>query len=263
LYTLPALTEAWAALPMDVVAGSALDAFGPRLPLPDVGQRLPQEGDRAAALLCLALQAHDSGAGVDAALALPLYLRDKVAQTTAERTALRAAKTTQRRNMTEADLDAVVAIEVQAFSHPWSRGHFADSLKAGYLAELLLDDEATLLGYFVAMPGVDELHLLNITVLPSQQRKGHGRALLAAVQAHGLRLGLSTLWLEVRHSNHRARRLYAKWGFEEVGLRRAYYPAGSRREDAVVMRLALTAATPTLLPNTAATGPSQDLRGSL
>jgi tRNA threonylcarbamoyladenosine biosynthesis protein TsaB len=263
LYTLPALNQAWAALKMDALAGSALEVFGPRLTLAKAAQHWPQEQDRAGALLRLALQAHDSGEGVDAALALPLYLRDKVAQTTAERAALRAAKTTRRRDMTEADLDAVMAIEVQAFSHPWSRGHFADSLKAGYLAEMLLDDEATLLGYFVAMPGVDELHLLNITVLPSQQRKGHGRALLAAVQAHGLRLGLSTLWLEVRHSNHRARRLYAKWGFEEVGLRRAYYPAGSRREDAVVMRLALTAATPSLSPNTAAAGAAQSLRGSV
>ena len=91
------------------------------------------------------------------------------------------------------------------------------------------------------MPGVDELHLLNITVAPAAQGRGHGQTLLDAVQTQGRRLGLSTLWLEVRHGNHRARALYLRRGFAEVGLRRAYYPAAGGREDAVVMRLDLGA----------------------
>jgi len=94
LYSLPALTAAWSALNVQAVAGSALHAFGERLPLPadPLLLRVAQEHDRAAALLGLAAQAAQAGQGVDAALALPLYLRDKVAQTTAERDAIKAEK---------------------------------------------------------------------------------------------------------------------------------------------------------------------------
>lgn len=145
----------------------------------------------------------------------------------------------QRRAMTMADLEAVGLVEAQAYSFPWSRGNFIDSLASGYLAEVLECPRDGLLGYFVAMPGVDELHLLNITVAPSCQGRGHGQMLLDAVQAHGQRLGMGTLWLEVRQSNHRARALYLRRGFAEVGLRRGYYPAANGREDAVVMRLDL------------------------
>lgn len=143
--------------------------------------------------------------------------------------------------MTVRDLDEVGRIEALAYGFPWSRGNFIDSLAAGYLAEVLACPRDGLLGYFVAMPGVDELHLLNITVAPAAQGRGHGQILLDAVQAQGRRLGLGTLWLEVRDGNHRARALYLRRGFAEVGLRRGYYPAAGGREDAVVMRLDLGA----------------------
>jgi len=145
----------------------------------------------------------------------------------------------ERRAMLAADLVAVVNVETRAYSFPWSRGNFIDSLAAGHVAELLQSPDAGLVGYFVAMPGVDELHLLNITVAPEWQGRGHGGALLDVVQAHAVERGLATLWLEVRDSNHRARALYRRRGFAEVGLRRAYYPAAGRREDAVVMSLPL------------------------
>lgn len=141
--------------------------------------------------------------------------------------------------MAVADLDAVMALEIRAYSHPWSRGNFVDSLAAGYLAQVLECPHDGLRGYFVAMTGVDELHLLNLTVHPESQGQGLGRALLAALCAHGREHGLRTLWLEVRESNHRARALYRHCGFAEVGRRRGYYPAAVRREDAVVMSLPL------------------------
>ncbi len=144
-----------------------------------------------------------------------------------------------RRPMTVRDLDAVVAVEARSYSHPWSRGNFTDSLAAGYLAEVLEDGDGRLVGYFIAMTGVDELHLLNITVAPDFQGRGHGQALMAVLQRHALQQGLATLWLEVREGNHGARALYRRLGFAEVGLRRGYYPAAVRREDAVVMSLAL------------------------
>jgi ribosomal-protein-alanine N-acetyltransferase len=90
------------------------------------------------------------------------------------------------------------------------------------------------------MPGVDELHLLNITVVPDFQRCGLGRVLLDRLEWQARQRGLAAIWLEVRASNTRARYLYGARGFVEQGIRRGYYPAaGSRREDAVVMKLGL------------------------
>jgi len=151
---------------------------------------------------------------------------------------------TWRRAMTVQDLDAVLAIEARSYGWPWSRGNFIDTLAAGHIAEILEDRDAGVLGYVVAMTGVDELHLLNVTVAPEQRGRGHGSALLAAVVAHARDRGLATLWLEVRQGNTRARSLYARRGFAEVGLRRGYDPADGRREDAIVMRLALHGGEP-------------------
>lgn len=148
----------------------------------------------------------------------------------------------RRRAMCAADADAVMAIEARAYSHPWSRGNFIDSIAAGYTCELLENQAGELLGYFVAMPGVDELHLLNITVRPEDQGCGLGRLLLAAVEDHARVLQVEKLWLEVRISNERARQLYARHGYAEVGRRRAYYPALQGREDAVLMALTLRSA---------------------
>ena len=145
----------------------------------------------------------------------------------------------QRRLMTVRDLDAVSAVEASAYPFPWTRGNFTDSLAAGYLAEVLVDGEARVLGYFVAMAGVDELHLLNITVAPAWQGQGLGQGLMQAVQRHARAQGMASLWLEVRQSNQRARALYRRLGFAEVGLRRGYYPAEVGREEAVVMSLSL------------------------
>jgi ribosomal-protein-alanine N-acetyltransferase len=138
------------------------------------------------------------------------------------------------------DLDRVLAVERAAYSFPWTRGNFIDALAAGYLAELLVDERAGLVGYYLAMAGVDEMHLLNLTVAPAQQRRGHSRTLLDALERRCRDQGLATLWLEVRASNSRARQVYARRGFAEVGLRRGYYPAAkATREDAIVMSLPL------------------------
>lgn len=137
--------------------------------------------------------------------------------------------------LTESWLEAVVAVEQSAYAHPWSRRNFTDALQAGYQAQLLLADE-TVLGYFVAMKGVDEVHLLNITVAPSLQRQGWARVMLDALAIWARGQQASSLWLEVRVSNHRAMAVYESFGFRRVGQRRDYYPAGrGLREDAIVM----------------------------
>ncbi len=142
--------------------------------------------------------------------------------------------------MTTAQLDEVMAIEVAAYAFPWSRGNFIDSIAARYPARLLCDPTGTLLGYFVAMVGVDEMHLLNITVAPGAQGRGHARFLVGALLDLCVAHAARELWLEVRESNARARRIYERMGFVQVGVRKAYYPAAAgRREDAVVMSFKL------------------------
>ena len=91
LMTPDALNERWRVYPPQCVAGTALAAFGARLQVGDATLR-PHALPRAAAMLPLAQALWDSGGAVDAALALPLYLRDKVAQTTLERESARALK---------------------------------------------------------------------------------------------------------------------------------------------------------------------------
>ena len=142
--------------------------------------------------------------------------------------------------MAYGDLDRVLEVERAAYGFPWTRGNFVDSLAAGYLAEMLLDERGALVGYYLALQGVDEMHLLNLTVAPAHQRRGHARTLLDALQRRCHERQVPQLWLEVRAGNARARQLYAARGFAEVGLRRGYYPAGKgAREDAIVMGLSL------------------------
>ena len=141
--------------------------------------------------------------------------------------------------LTPERLPAVLAVEQSVYSHPWTRGNFTDTLAAGHQALCLLGGDE-LIGYFVAMRGFEEVHLLNITVAPAHQRQGWALVLLDALVLWSRAQGAQWLWLEVRASNTRAQQIYLKRGFGRVGLRKAYYPAGhGLREDAVVMNLRL------------------------
>jgi ribosomal-protein-alanine N-acetyltransferase len=141
--------------------------------------------------------------------------------------------------MAQDHVDAVMAIEQSAYSHPWTRGHFRDSLNPLFEAQCLwLDGE--LLGYFLAMRGVEEMHLLNITVAPAHQGQGWGHMMLDALSLLSRHAGAQWLWLEVRQSNQRALQVYERYGFHAISIRKDYYPAGRlQREHAVVMRLKL------------------------
>jgi ribosomal-protein-alanine N-acetyltransferase len=141
--------------------------------------------------------------------------------------------------LTPALLDEVLRIENSAYAHPWTRGNFADSLMSGYQLLALMGGN-TLIGYFVAMEGVDEVHLLNITVAPAFQGQGYGVLMLDALAVWARSRQAHWLWLEVRVSNVRAMQVYARYGFRSVGERKNYYPAAhGQREHAVVMSLKL------------------------
>jgi ribosomal-protein-alanine N-acetyltransferase len=151
----------------------------------------------------------------------------------------KAAVEVQFEAMLAERLDAVVAIEQRAYAHPWSRTHFLDALQSGNQAQLLVADDV-LLGYFVAMPGVDEVHLLNITVAPEYQRQGWSRVMLDALTLWARGQSAQWVWLEVRVGNLRAMQVYQAHGYQRVGQRKEYYPSDhGQREDAVVMGLRL------------------------
>ena len=136
-------------------------------------------------------------------------------------------------------LKAVLGVEQRAYAHPWTAGNFSDALQSGYQAQLLLADEL-LLGYFIAMKGVDEVHLLNITLAPEHQRQGWARVMLDAITLWAKGQGADWLWLELRSGNLRALQVYESHGYRRVGQRKNYYPdAHGQREDAVVMSLRL------------------------
>ncbi|MBA1204615.1 ribosomal protein S18-alanine N-acetyltransferase [Pseudomonas capeferrum] len=141
------------------------------------------------------------------------------------------------RPMTEADLDAVLKIEYAAFSHPWTRGIFLDGLKS-YEIWLMFEGEQQV-GHGVINVIIDEAHLLNITVKPESQGQGLGLRLLEHLMSRAYALNGRECFLEVRASNQSAYRLYERYGFNEVGRRRDYYPMAGGREDALVMACTL------------------------
>ena len=140
--------------------------------------------------------------------------------------------------MREADLPEVLAIESAIYTHPWTLGNFADSLRAGYDCwAYRINGE--LAGYFILMAAAGEAHLLNLSVAARHQRRGHGSALLSEAVALARRRGAHNVFLEVRPSNRAAQDLYTRVGFRKIAVRRDYYPAQFGREDALVFSLAL------------------------
>jgi [ribosomal protein S18]-alanine N-acetyltransferase len=151
--------------------------------------------------------------------------------------------------MTLADVDAVLAIESVSHPHPWTKGNFADSLAAGHWAYCIRPDESgsiqgsyldsnILWAYCILYPAVDELHLLNITVSPKLHGLGIGTRIMQAIEGVAASQNMPRILLEVRPSIRAAVALYAKLGYEQIGLRKGYYPAdltSGAREDALVM----------------------------
>ena len=142
------------------------------------------------------------------------------------------------RAMTSGDLDRVCAIEQRIYPFPWTRGNFVDSMRSGYLCTVAQSDDV-IAGYGIFTAAAGEAHLLNLSIDAPWQRRGFGRALLLYHVDMARTCGASSLLLEVRPTNTAARALYAVAGFEQIAVRRDYYPAGDRREDALLLRLRL------------------------
>lgn len=144
------------------------------------------------------------------------------------------------RLMTTADLREVMAIERASYPFPWTEGIFRDCLRIGYLCRVLINARDAVTGYGVLSHGAGEAHVLNICVAAAYRRRGLGEAILLQLIDDARQLCADTLLLEVRPSNTTAIELYRKLGFNEIGLRKNYYPAAhNAREDAIMFGLVL------------------------
>ena len=143
------------------------------------------------------------------------------------------------------DLEKVIDAEKRSHQCPWSEKNFKDCIDNAYWNYVLVDvsTERTILGHCIVMPGVEELHLLNITICPEYRRKNIASRTLFAIEETGLSKGYHRILLEVRRSNLPAINLYEKLGYQLIGARKDYYPStiqgNNSREDALVMEKVL------------------------
>jgi ribosomal-protein-alanine N-acetyltransferase len=152
--------------------------------------------------------------------------------------AILARQGSRLRPLVTADLDTVMDIEERAYGFPWTRGIFRDCLRVGYCC-WCYENDGLIHGYGVMSVAAGESHILNLTVRPESQRQGVGSKLMKHFLQLARRHDADTVMLEVRPSNKRAISLYEKYGFNEIGVRRDYYPADVGREDALILALSL------------------------
>ncbi len=142
--------------------------------------------------------------------------------------------------MTEHELQQVLDIENANYEFPWSRNIFLDCIKVGYRC-VALQLDGVVAAYAVMSVAANEAHLLNLCVAPEYQGRGYGRVMLEHMLDAARRLHAGTCFLEVRRSNRKAIRLYHAAGFNQIGIRKDYYPAVQGREDAVTYAIELRA----------------------
>ena len=140
------------------------------------------------------------------------------------------------RKMRTTDLPAVLEIERQVYNYPWSEGIFNDCFKAGYGC-WVCEDLDNVVGYCILSIAVGEAHIMNICVDPAEQKQGIGRKMLEHLIELARSGWANSIFLEVRPSNKAAIALYESHGFNELGVRKDYYPGKKGREDAVMLGL--------------------------
>lgn len=142
------------------------------------------------------------------------------------------------RPMQTGDVEAVLSVERKIYQFPWTLGNFTDSLSAGYSC-WIYDYCDSPIGYAIMMIAAGEAHLLNLGIAHDWQSQGLGRKFLRHLIETARQGKADMMFLEVRPSNRNAIQLYLSEGFNEIGLRRNYYPAVNGREDAIVMGASL------------------------
>ena len=133
------------------------------------------------------------------------------------------------------DLDGVLAIEAASFNNPTTREWYEGELKRPEVCFIyVMRTEQHPVAAFCAFWLVaDQAHINNLAVLPELRGRGLGTQLLEAIVVEAAHLGAELLTLEVRESNHPARRLYERAGFYQDGVRKNYYT--NPVEDALIL----------------------------
>jgi len=135
------------------------------------------------------------------------------------------------------DIPALVALEKLCFSVPWTAKQYGTVMENEPFRLFGIREGNELAGYLTLYAAAWEMEILNIAVHPSRRRRGYGRRMLSHVLQLCRKMGIKHGFLEVRRSNVPAQGLYRAFGFQEVGVRKGYYP--DNREDAIIMRLEL------------------------
>jgi len=139
--------------------------------------------------------------------------------------------------MQEDDIEKVHRIEASAYTHGWSESLFRQSLKHNRCILMTHQNSSQILGYAIIQKILDECHILNICISKQYQSKGLGSELLSHIIDEAKREKCAHCFLEVRASNQTAIALYDKFLFNEIGIRKNYYPTKKGREDAIQMSL--------------------------
>ncbi|MEQ1637237.1 MAG: ribosomal protein S18-alanine N-acetyltransferase [Methylococcales bacterium] len=142
------------------------------------------------------------------------------------------------RKMRPSDLPAVLAIENANYQFPWNEAIFQDCLRVNYSCWVCVESDK-ILGFSIVSIAVGEAHILNINVHPDEQKQGVGRKMLVNMIDVARSKNAETIFLEVRPTNLGAIALYDSMGFNEIGVRKGYYPAENGREDALMLALEL------------------------
>jgi [ribosomal protein S18]-alanine N-acetyltransferase len=136
--------------------------------------------------------------------------------------------------MTLRDVEAVHQIEEATFAMPWSLNSFTDEMERNACARYLVAEEnGEIVGYAGAWIIFEEGHVTNVAVEASRRGQGIGKALMAALMQYAANLGVKYLTLEVRKSNLAARKLYERFGFIQLSVRKRYYEDNG--EDALLL----------------------------
>lgn len=147
-------------------------------------------------------------------------------------------QTIEFRPMQAADIEAVMVVEKGAYEFPWTKGIFADCMRVGYDCIVALDHDQ-IVAHAVLSIAADESHILNLTVDKQHQGQGIGKQMLLHLIDIARINAAETVLLEARPSNQAAIQLYESTGFNEIGCRKAYYPAPGGKEDALIFALQL------------------------
>lgn len=142
------------------------------------------------------------------------------------------------RPMTAQDINAVMEVEKSVYPYPWTKGIFADCLRVNYEC-WVATVENDIIAHAVLSVAAGESHILNLAVGKGYQKQGIGKQLLKHMVGIARIKSVDIIMLEARPSNVAAIQLYEAIGFNEIGIRKGYYPADNGKEDALLFAMQL------------------------